>query len=105
MLHRVRQVHPRMRISAQVRHAERHRRRLRWVGAPDIALIIPVRNEELSLSGVLGNVPTVITRVVVVDNGSTDATAQVAAEYGARVTAQKQQAAPADKFIAAEPAK
>jgi hypothetical protein len=54
---------------------------------------------------VLGNVPTVITRVVVVDNGSTDATAQVAAEYGARVTAQKQQAAPADKFIAAEPAK
>ncbi len=52
---------------------------------PDIALIIPARNEELSLPGVLGNVPTEITRVVVVDNGSTDATAQVAAEYGARV--------------------
>jgi glycosyltransferase involved in cell wall biosynthesis len=52
---------------------------------PNIALIIPARNEELSLPGVLGNVPTEITRVVVVDNGSTDATAQVAAEYGARV--------------------
>ncbi|ABQ25759.1 glycosyltransferase family 2 protein [Geotalea uraniireducens] len=52
---------------------------------PDIALIIPARNEELSLPGVLGNVPTEITRVVVVDNGSTDATAQVAAEYGAHV--------------------
>jgi len=50
-----------------------------------IALIIPARNEELSLPGVLRNVPREITRVVVVDNGSTDATAQVAAEYGARV--------------------
>ena len=52
---------------------------------PDIALIIPARNEELSLPGVLGNVPREITRIVVVDNGSKDATAQVAAEYGARV--------------------
>jgi hypothetical protein len=53
-----------------------------------IALIIPARNEELSLPGVLGNVPREITRVVVVDNGSTDATAQVAAEYGARVVSE-----------------
>ncbi len=52
---------------------------------PNIALIIPARNEELSLPWVLGNVPTEITRVVVVDNGSTDDTARVAAEYGARV--------------------
>ena len=52
---------------------------------PDIALIIPARNEELSLPGVLRNVPTEITRVVVVDNGSTDATAQVATEYGVQV--------------------
>ncbi len=53
--------------------------------APSIALIIPARNEELSLPGVLRNVPHEIRRVVVVDNGSTDATAQVAAEFGARV--------------------
>ncbi len=53
--------------------------------APDIALIIPARNEELSLPGVLRNMPYEIKRVVVVDNGSTDATAQVAAEFGARV--------------------
>ena len=52
---------------------------------PNIALIIPARNEELSLPGVLRNVPHEIKRVVVVDNGSTDATAQVAAEFGARV--------------------
>lgn len=55
---------------------------------PDIALIIPARNEELSLPGVLGNVPRGIKRVVVVDNGSTDRTAEVAALGGARVVAE-----------------
>lgn len=48
-----------------------------------IALIIPARNEELSLPGVLSRVPHQITQVVVVDNGSTDGTARVAAAYGA----------------------
>lgn len=52
---------------------------------PGIALIIPARNEELSLPGVLGNVPKEIGRVVVVDNGSTDCTAEVAAAFGALV--------------------
>ncbi|GFE62633.1 glycosyltransferase family 2 protein [Geobacter sp. AOG2] len=51
----------------------------------DIALVIPARNEALSLPGVLGSVPPEIGRVVVVDNGSTDGTAQVAAAYGAWV--------------------
>jgi glycosyltransferase involved in cell wall biosynthesis len=50
-----------------------------------IALIIPARNEELSLPGVLRNVPSIISRVVVVDNGSTDGTARIAAAYGAQV--------------------
>lgn len=50
-----------------------------------IALIIPARNEELSLPGVLLNVPPEVTRVIVVDNGSTDGTAQVARAYGALV--------------------
>ena len=53
--------------------------------SPDIALIIPARNEELSLPGVLHNIPPGITRVIVVDNGSTDGTARVAAAYGALV--------------------
>lgn len=52
---------------------------------PDIALIIPARNEELSLPGVLGSVPPEITLVVVVDNGSTDGTARIAAQWGAQV--------------------
>ncbi len=55
---------------------------------PTIALIIPARNEELSLPGVLSKVPNQITRVVVVDNGSTDATAGVAAAYGATLVAE-----------------
>ena len=55
----------------------------------DIALIIPARNEELSLPGVLRNVPSIISRVVVVDNGSTDGTARIAAAYGAQVVYEK----------------
>ncbi len=55
---------------------------------PDIALIIPARNEELPLPGVLGNVPAGITRIVVVDNGSTDGTARIAADHGATVVAE-----------------
>jgi glycosyltransferase involved in cell wall biosynthesis len=55
---------------------------------PDIALIIPAHNEEGSLPGVLANAPHEIQRVVVVDNGSTDATADIAAEYGARVVSE-----------------
>jgi glycosyltransferase involved in cell wall biosynthesis len=53
-----------------------------------IALIIPARNEELSLPGVLSKVPNLITQVVVVDNGSTDGTARVAAVYGATVVSE-----------------
>jgi glycosyltransferase involved in cell wall biosynthesis len=55
---------------------------------PDIALIIPARNEELSLPGVLRNIPSMVTRVVVVDNGSTDGTARIAAAYGATVVSE-----------------
>jgi thiosulfate/3-mercaptopyruvate sulfurtransferase len=52
---------------------------------PQIAIIIPARNEELSLPGVLARLPAGIRRVVVVDNGSTDRTAEVAALHGALV--------------------
>lgn len=52
---------------------------------PQTALIIPARNEELSLPGVLKNLPSTITRIVVVDNGSTDGTARIARDHGATV--------------------
>lgn len=50
----------------------------------EVAVIIPALNEESSLPLVLGDLPDV-GRVIVVDNGSTDATAKVAAEAGAIV--------------------
>lgn len=50
-----------------------------------LALIIPARNEEQSLPQVLARVPAAVTRVLVVDNGSTDATAAVARAAGAEV--------------------
>lgn len=68
-----------------VRHsAAAHATRLRHV-----SVIIPALNEERSLPLVLRDLPPV-GRVIVVDNGSTDATAAVAAEGGAIVVAEPQ---------------
>lgn len=49
-----------------------------------VTVIIPALNEEASLPRVLADLPDVGT-VIVVDNGSTDGTARVAAEGGALV--------------------
>jgi hypothetical protein len=50
-----------------------------------IALIIPARNEALSLPKVLSMIPEKVTRVIVVDNGSTDNTRDVGQDHGAQV--------------------
>jgi len=50
-----------------------------------ISVVIPVFNEESSLPLVLGAMPDGLQEIVVVDNGSTDATARVAARSGATV--------------------
>ncbi len=50
----------------------------------DVCVIIPARNEAASLPSVLRDLPPV-GRVVVVDNGSTDNTAEIAASRGAVV--------------------
>lgn len=56
---------------------------------PRISVVIPALNEEGSLPLVLVALPeALVTEVIVVDNGSTDATARVAAEHGARVVAE-----------------
>ncbi len=53
---------------------------------PAIALIIPAYNEEKSITQVLRDVPSAwVEQVLVVDNGSTDHTAELAAAAGARV--------------------
>ena len=54
-----------------------------------VTVIIPALNEEASLPLVLRDLPPV-GRVIVVDNGSTDATARVAAEHGALVVVEEQ---------------
>lgn len=50
-----------------------------------VALIIPARNEAACLGQVLERVPPEIPTVVVVDNGSTDGTSDVARTWGAQV--------------------
>jgi glycosyltransferase involved in cell wall biosynthesis len=50
-----------------------------------ITAIIPCLNEEQGVEEVLKRMPSYVDEVIVVDNGSTDRTADVAAAYGARV--------------------
>lgn len=52
---------------------------------PSIKVIIPALNEAASIGRVLAEIPTLVDEVVVVDNGSTDATAKVAQQHGATV--------------------
>jgi len=53
--------------------------------AQRIALIIPALNEEQAIAGVIASLPGWLDEVVVVDNGSTDRTAAIAADHGATV--------------------
>ncbi len=53
---------------------------------PAVAIIIPALNEEQALPTVISEIPRQLSpRIVVVDNGSTDATAAVAERAGAEV--------------------
>lgn len=54
-------------------------------GESRTVLIIPAHNEAESLPLVLRRIPPCIDEVIVVDNGSNDATAEIASRYGARV--------------------
>ncbi len=54
-----------------------------------VTVVIPALNEERSLPLVLGDLP-VVGQTIVVDNGSRDATADVAAHHGATVVREPQ---------------
>ena len=54
-----------------------------------ISVVIPCHNEEEGIVAVLEQMPSIVDEVVVVDNCSTDGTARVAAERGARVVAER----------------
>ena len=56
------------------------------MGEVEIAIIIPAHNEESPLPGVLAEIPAeALGHVIVVDNGSTDRTAEMAEQAGVRV--------------------
>ncbi|MBZ2184598.1 MAG: glycosyltransferase family 2 protein [Bryobacter sp.] len=50
-----------------------------------ITVIMPCLNEEQGIEQVMRRMPSFVDEVIVVDNGSTDRTSEVAAQFGARV--------------------
>ncbi|MEO9971967.1 MAG: glycosyltransferase family 2 protein [Hyphomonadaceae bacterium] len=52
---------------------------------PRIAVIIPALNEEQAIGGVVSRIPDFVDAIIVADNGSTDLTAERAADAGAQV--------------------
>lgn len=63
---------------------------MKKVSTPTIKVIIPALNEAASIGQVLAEIPSIVNEVVVVDNGSTDATAKLAKQLGATVLIEKQ---------------
>lgn len=60
------------------------------IAGQTIGVIIPALNEEESIGRVLEALPSVFDDIVVVDNGSTDRTAEIARSKGARVVREDQ---------------
>lgn len=54
-----------------------------------ISVVIPCYNEQDGIRHTIGSLPSCVDEVVVVDNNSTDRTAEVAASLGARVVSEK----------------
>ena len=56
-----------------------------------ISLIIPCYNEEEGLPVVLDMVPALVDEIIIVDNNSTDLTASVGEQFGAKVFRETEQ--------------
>ena len=54
-----------------------------------ITVVIPCLNEEKGIVKVLSRMPSFVDEVIVVDNDSTDRTADVASRFGARIMVNK----------------
>ena len=54
-----------------------------------IKVIIPAYNEEDSIAKVIGDIPSIVSEVIVVNNNSTDTTSEVAKLAGATVLSEK----------------
>ncbi|MBI2632967.1 MAG: glycosyltransferase family 2 protein [Parcubacteria group bacterium] len=57
----------------------------------DISVVIPCYNEEEGIEKVIRSIPNGVREIIVVDNNSTDATAEVARGLGARVVFERKQ--------------
>ncbi|NNM24298.1 MAG: glycosyltransferase, partial [Flavobacteriaceae bacterium] len=53
--------------------------------ASNIKVIIPAHNEAKSIGKVIADIPSLVSEVIVVNNGSSDNTAEVAKAAGATV--------------------
>lgn len=56
-----------------------------------ISIVIPCFNEEKGIAGVIKSIPRQVDEIIVVDNNSTDATAQIAKKNGAKVIKETKQ--------------
>ena len=56
-----------------------------------ISVVIPCYNEEKTIGKVLKEMPDFVDEIIVVDNNSSDMTAEIARKYGARVIKEKNQ--------------
>ena len=72
-----------MRVWYQCRHAAGLLRNV--YKSQRITVIIPCLNEEQGIEAVLRRMPEFVDQIIVVDNGSTDRTSDVAVSYGADV--------------------
>lgn len=53
---------------------------------PVIKVVIPARNEAAAIGKVIDAIPNFVTEIIVVDNGSSDGTGDIAKSHGASVT-------------------
>lgn len=60
-------------------------------GKTTIGVIIPALNEEQAIANVITDIPNWVDQIIVVDNGSTDCTVEIAKHLGAHILHEPQQ--------------
>jgi glycosyltransferase involved in cell wall biosynthesis len=67
-------------------------------GSEKICVVVPAYNEEVLLPKVLSHVPAYVDQTIVVDDGSTDRTAEIARAFGAIVISHPKQRGSGSSF-------